>query len=264
MAETWYLKLQSTELGPLTSKEIKKLADDGRLKPDDLVRRADSRNWLRASGIRGLTDCSISNASAYAAPVIENKAGPTHKPPDLPSPRPWWVFDGNKPSGPYEQPQLLTWLSTGQLTGASFVCPVGDRTWRPISQCREFVAPTAGEQIHGTGGEADSAPGSPAIPDVRMLANQHADFTMGMVCLIVTTSFGFVRPLLFIPVSIVQYWLAYKLSKALGYRHPVRWGVATVIPVLGLLFLFVLSRRATHALQQAGIKVGLGGPEYQD
>jgi S1-C subfamily serine protease len=54
MAHRWFLRSGAREYGPYSSKQLKKLADEGRIVPESLVRPADAKKWTRASKIKNL------------------------------------------------------------------------------------------------------------------------------------------------------------------------------------------------------------------
>lgn len=50
----WYCAIDGRRRGPLEARELKDLADRAELKPDDLVWRDDSPDWVKASTVKGL------------------------------------------------------------------------------------------------------------------------------------------------------------------------------------------------------------------
>lgn len=56
MSSTWYYKKGGKQHGPVVASMLKSLAMAGRILPDDLVRKADTEDWKRASNVRGLFD----------------------------------------------------------------------------------------------------------------------------------------------------------------------------------------------------------------
>ncbi|MDO4583775.1 MAG: DUF4339 domain-containing protein [Planctomycetia bacterium] len=54
MAVHWFYKLGNQEIGPLTSQQLKQLADEKRLNPGDPVRRDTDERWVPASSVKGL------------------------------------------------------------------------------------------------------------------------------------------------------------------------------------------------------------------
>ena len=50
----WFCNIAGQEIGPLTSHQLKAMADCGQIAPCDSVRRGDSGNWVSASHVQGL------------------------------------------------------------------------------------------------------------------------------------------------------------------------------------------------------------------
>jgi len=80
MAE-WYCKIDGVEHGPLSQKELVKMAENGRLSPDDLVRNNRKKKWYKARQVHGLKLDSSSSDSGEAAssqePASESPGGST-------------------------------------------------------------------------------------------------------------------------------------------------------------------------------------------
>lgn len=126
MAHQWYYTKGDTKIGPVSAAELKRLAQNSELLPDDLVWREGLREWMAAKRIRGLfrdndaTDAaeppaadtaeeprpnappssdadasplvqpapSAAEASAATAPAAESPPGPRRPPPLSPRPSP--------------------------------------------------------------------------------------------------------------------------------------------------------------------------------
>lgn len=54
MPQEFYCQIDGRETGPHSVKEIQRLACEGELKPEDLVRQPDSSRWVAASKLKGL------------------------------------------------------------------------------------------------------------------------------------------------------------------------------------------------------------------
>jgi NAD-dependent dihydropyrimidine dehydrogenase PreA subunit len=54
MSAAWYYARDNQAVGPLSSAQLKELADSGGLGPTDLVLRAGSRKWVAAGAVKGL------------------------------------------------------------------------------------------------------------------------------------------------------------------------------------------------------------------
>ena len=71
MAKNWHYAKDGDKHGPISSAELKRLANSGQLSPDDLVWREDMKEWRKASTIKGLL------------PSSQNLNTPTPPPPPL-------------------------------------------------------------------------------------------------------------------------------------------------------------------------------------
>lgn len=54
MSQLWFCQIDDQEHGPLSPGQLKQLAASGKLRPDHMVREAQSKNWTRADRIKGL------------------------------------------------------------------------------------------------------------------------------------------------------------------------------------------------------------------
>lgn len=54
MSPKWFYRKGTQEFGPLTAKDLRKLAESNTLSFDDLVRLGDHESWLPAKLISGL------------------------------------------------------------------------------------------------------------------------------------------------------------------------------------------------------------------
>ena len=50
----WYIQRNDKQAGPFESAQLKQLGADGKIKPDDLLRRDDQEAWHKASSVKGL------------------------------------------------------------------------------------------------------------------------------------------------------------------------------------------------------------------
>lgn len=73
MAVHWFYKLGNQEIGPLTSQQLKQLADEKRLNPGDPVRRETDERWVPASSVKGLFPMVKSVPVGEVLPVGETK-----------------------------------------------------------------------------------------------------------------------------------------------------------------------------------------------
>ncbi len=83
VAQWFYQTAQRQQSGPIDSKELRRLAETGIVRPDTLVRPSESANWVRAEQVRGLfqrTPPPPSSSSMVKATLVQPPA-----PPPLPS-----------------------------------------------------------------------------------------------------------------------------------------------------------------------------------
>ena len=68
MPSQWYCKVMDVEIGPLTSQQLRQMAQQKRIKLDDLVRKGDTGSWVRADKVRGLFDAQEAPITATVVP----------------------------------------------------------------------------------------------------------------------------------------------------------------------------------------------------
>jgi hypothetical protein len=95
MPGEWYCKISGETSEPLSARQLKALADEGRLGPNDLVRHGNHGPWIPAVCVKGLMPGDASSSElpeAFVTPEAEvAKRGPAKyagKPAPKPSPRP--------------------------------------------------------------------------------------------------------------------------------------------------------------------------------
>ncbi|MDO4857604.1 MAG: DUF4339 domain-containing protein [Thermoguttaceae bacterium] len=69
MAVQWYYKMAGKEIGPFTSQELKQLADEKRITPNDPVRRDTDKEWTLAKNVKGLFPAAGAIPMGVAVPV---------------------------------------------------------------------------------------------------------------------------------------------------------------------------------------------------
>lgn len=69
MAVQWYYKMAGKEIGPFTSGELKQLADEKRITPNDPVRRETDTEWTLAKNVKGLFPAAGAIPMGVAVPV---------------------------------------------------------------------------------------------------------------------------------------------------------------------------------------------------
>ena len=85
MAESWHYKLMGEEIGPISSQQLKELAQNGTIDFDTPLRKSSSDSWNRASKVRGLFDGpnDAPQDSAHEDHAEPNSAPSPPSPPDI-------------------------------------------------------------------------------------------------------------------------------------------------------------------------------------
>lgn len=73
MAEAWYCKIADQEVGPLSADQLRALASQGRISPNDPIRREGMDSWAPAGSVKGLFPPSNSATNAAAKPLPRAK-----------------------------------------------------------------------------------------------------------------------------------------------------------------------------------------------
>ena len=76
----WYYKVLGQETGPVSSAELKELAESGFLTPDVEIRKGADGNWVAADQIRGLFDGSLRGMLAEESGDAPTPAAAAEKP----------------------------------------------------------------------------------------------------------------------------------------------------------------------------------------
>ena len=74
MASEWFCQIAGAELGPLSGQQVKTMAAQGRLHPDDVLRRGADGPWLPAGRVKGLFPADQPAAETPTAPAAEAPA----------------------------------------------------------------------------------------------------------------------------------------------------------------------------------------------
>jgi len=88
MASEWFCLIGGEELGPLTVRQLRAMARDGRLGPEDVVRRGREGRWVYASRVQGLfaaQAASSAGADAASQPAAQPAAPEADASPQAPA-----------------------------------------------------------------------------------------------------------------------------------------------------------------------------------
>jgi hypothetical protein len=93
VASQWYLNDSGQEVGPLSSTELRRLARDGRIRPDSWLRRVGEGGWIPASRVKNLFEA----------------------PGQLPPPQPWVLGPTTPGAGPLPASEPLVAIPVNAL-----------------------------------------------------------------------------------------------------------------------------------------------------
>ncbi len=78
---SWYCAIDGQQYGPLSTEELRDLAEQGRLRPTDHVRPTESEQWTKAAKVRGLFSATAKpRAKTGPPPIAGSKAPPVARP----------------------------------------------------------------------------------------------------------------------------------------------------------------------------------------
>ena len=169
--------------------------------------------------------------------------------------RRWWLERNGRPDGPFTTGAVMAEFRSGRIASTTRVCPEGGNEWRALSAWSEWSVLTPPPTTASVSG------------DLREIAVWHRRFSLGILAIIVG---GLVvrwvdsAPLTIfalLATTFLQVLLVIGLCRSMAVRSIVVWGIVTAVPYLGLIPLFLVSRKATKRLTAAGIPVGLLGAE---
>jgi len=190
--------------------------------------------------------------------------------------RQWWIGVDGSAQGPYGSAYIVAVLLTNRLSREALACVTGTEEWRPLTQWSDFS------------GYIDELPPSlprSAGPNIREigLALRHLRrailgcvimYLLSIITMIAepkATDMTTLRPaidllntLVGLSVFVLFPYVFYSIWKLVSASDMSPWWLLAVFPWLGLFGLFFLSHKASTALKEAGVKVGLLGPKLAD
>ena len=86
----------------------------------------------------------------------------------------------------------------------------------------------------------------------------------GILWCILATFVALAIPIAFLIILPFQIYYTYKLAQSLECGPPILWCIVMFVPLLSLIFLLILSQKATGRLKDAGFKVGLMGANIDE
>lgn len=133
MATSWKYKKDGKEHGPISSADLKRLADSGAVAPYDLVQRNGEGDWYRASAVSGLFSDQKCSTHGTTTPIVHSNCPPS----SAVSLNPEWRYkkDG-RVYGPVSAEMLKALASTGKIQSNDLVAKVGHEQYREASTVR--------------------------------------------------------------------------------------------------------------------------------
>jgi hypothetical protein len=165
----------------------------------------------------------------------------------------WWLDVNGRPDGPHTAEAVLAAFRSGRIAVTTRVCPEGGSEWKPLSAWPEWSALTTCPATESAGG------------DLREVALWHRRFSIGILAIIIggllvrAADSASLTIFALLATTFLQVLLVVGLCRSMKLGSIVIRGIATAIPYLGLIPLFLVSRKATKRLSAAGIPVGLLG-----
>ena len=157
-ADDWYVEINGEKWGPGSSETLKRLALQGKVTPEMLVRNGLSGSWVPASQVRGL----FPMAASPGTPTTVAPSPEPDSPPSVPTAKPHSVT----PRQPENVPPLLSpWsphLQGSQVKGHPINCPES----APAEEVQGNAYPAVIDAASGTGPSAPTQSHVPTQPSV--------------------------------------------------------------------------------------------------
>jgi hypothetical protein len=178
MADYFYSTDGKARLGPVSSRQLKQLADEGVLARNALIWKEGLPDWIPADRLKGLftTPAAEPPPPAHRQPAADTSAAAGYAleaPPAADSARSageqrtWWYMRDGVQTGPIMRSALIDLVSSGIVPSDAFVWTEGMSQWRPARRVPELQPAAASSP----GGRAAS-PGSPPTVQTAMPASR--------------------------------------------------------------------------------------------
>jgi|GEM_PF-5377879 len=145
----WYIRRNDKQSGPFESAQLKQLAADGKIKPNDQIRRDDQESWHKAESVKGLflapkqtkdvPSEAMRQADASQASNAETKSD------DPTSSGRWFISRNGKEAGPFEMQQLVAFAASGRIKVDDLVRKDGESLTKKASELKELFQATSVE-----------------------------------------------------------------------------------------------------------------------
>jgi hypothetical protein len=168
MAEQWYYVKSGEKHGPVSSSELRKLAKEGGLKPEDQIWKEGMNDWVPASRLKGLfvekgtatpppppsPPTVISTQSNATEPTNRGIQSPLNESPNAIFDKPaetvvktaealieWYYAEAGERKGPVSEDQLRQMVAEGRLKATDMIWKNGIPNWIPLDEVI-FLAPS--------------------------------------------------------------------------------------------------------------------------
>jgi hypothetical protein len=216
---------------------IRRWAAVGYLKPDDLLLRPDSHEWMRPDQVPELRQ---SNADSVASTEAAKPSGALV------------IRQGGQEYRAADQETLRTWVREGRILRDSTYFDESSNRWLYVRTLADFASGT---------------PSNIPLKIVDVARNYRNLVVWVGIQVLFSVWFALadslallVAPILFVSIVALAYY-AHETAKALGSPSALLWGAAMLIPCVNLFTLFALNSRASEVCRANGIRVGFLGPE---
>ena len=117
MGNEWYIQTEGGEVeGPMADAMLKTRADGGAVKPDTLIRKSLSGDWVAASKVKGLF------ATTAKSSVIQ-----------------WYVTIEGEQKGPLTDAELKRWVASGRVQPDTFIRQGANGEWMAASEFQDMA-----------------------------------------------------------------------------------------------------------------------------
>ena len=138
MATEWYCQLMGSEMGPYSAAQLREMARQHQLTPEDLVRKGADGDWVAGYRVNGLFDEEAPTAAPGPKPPADSLK-PKDSPPankaatgKLKVAAPgfkWFYLSDGKKVGPLRFQQLQNHAQSGQLKASDRVWSTDNPKW---------------------------------------------------------------------------------------------------------------------------------------
>ncbi len=237
--KTWVVRRNGKDIA-VDLATIRRWATAGYLKPDDLIFRPDSQEWVRPDQLPELTTSSHPSVDSITQTVAPRSGGSV------------MIRQGSQE---YRAPDLATlraWVREGRILLDSTFFDESTNRWLHVRTLPDMVA-----------GPSASSP----LKVVDVARNYRNLVVWVGIQILFSIWFALadslaplVAPILVATVVALVYY-AHETAKALGSPSALLWAAAMLMPCVNLFTLAALSSRASQICRANGIRVGLLGPK---